>query len=431
MRGYGFRETTTSNKILNTASRFCRFSARPLPQLSHFTAELSDGKNDPFSPFFSSVTSCICTSPRAGTRYTHPANRFFVVVVALSVREQPRIVTVDLHCSCWHEISEQMDRDRTFGCSRPSAVLHGRGNLTETNRGSFPTGTVLQYSCDSGYTLSGESVITCTAPGRCEPENGGYMCHPSPCPRLIEGTVIEYFCDEGYTLKGYRYHTCRNGDWDSAAPIICHLGQGKEERSTLGMPALSIVASTASSVALILLLVVLFVLLQPKLKSFHHSRREQGVCGQAGSMVVEGVQVSLPSYEEAVYGSGGAAAPPPESRVNIVLSEGPQTEPPASELGQSGPEHSLPSTSASASSRSCHAETVLVHQDPSSSSPSPSSSSTTWVSEQRGAAAARRPSSTSSDQRSLLSLTSVEEYGDGMPQTLDQPLTFFPGFNQK
>lgn len=38
----------------------------------------------------------------------------------------------------------------------------------------------------------------------------------------------------------------------------------------LGMPALSsIVASTASSVALILFLVVLFVLLQPKLKSLH------------------------------------------------------------------------------------------------------------------------------------------------------------------
>lgn len=317
------------------------------------------------------------------------------------------------------------------GCSRPSAVLHGRVNLTETNRGSFPVGTVLQYSCDSGYTLSGESVITCTALGRwssitphclkndvcrppSEPENGGYMCHPSPCHSLTEGTVIEYFCDEGYTLKGYRYHTCRNGDWDSAAPIICHLGQGKEERSPLGMPALSIVASTASSVALILLLVVLFVLLQPKLKSIHHSRREQGVCGQAASIVVEGVQVSLPSYEEAVYGSGGAAAPPPESRVNIVLSEGPQTEPPASELSQSRPEHSLPSTSTAA--RSGHAETVLVHQDPSSSSPS-SSSSCTWVSEQRGAAGAgaRRPSSTSSDQHSLLSLTSVEEYGDDIP----------------
>lgn len=150
----------------------------------------------------------------------------------------------------------------------------------------------------------------------------------------------------------------------------------------------------------------------PPFPSLCCCRREQGVCGQAASIVVEGVQVSLPSYEEAVYGSGGAAAPPPESRVNIVLSEGPQTEPPASELSQSRPEHSLPSTSTAA--RSGHAETVLVHQDPSSSSPS-SSSSCTWVSEQRGAAGAgaRRPSSTSSDQHSLLSLTSVEEYGDG------------------
>ncbi|GAA6066606.1 sushi domain-containing protein 6 [Tachysurus ichikawai] len=146
---------------------------------------------------------------------------------------------------------------------------------------------------------------------------------------------------------------------------------------------------------------------------FFCRRRDQGVCGQAPSVVVEGVQVSLPSYEEAVYGSGGTAAPPPQSRVNIVLSEGPQTEPSASEISQSRAEHSLPSTSTPA--RSCHAETVLVHQDPSTSSPS-SSSSSTWVSEQRGAAAAaRRPSSTSSDQHSLLSLTSVEEYGDDIP----------------
>lgn len=46
----------------------------------------------------------------------------------------------------------------------------------------------------------------------------------------------------------------------------------KDSPPAIGVPTLSIVASTASSVALILLLVVLFVLLQPKLKSFHHSR---------------------------------------------------------------------------------------------------------------------------------------------------------------
>lgn len=51
------------------------------------------------------------------------------------------------------------------GCPRPSVVPHGRGNLTETNRGSFSVGTLLQYSCDPGYTLDGYSIITCTVSG--------------------------------------------------------------------------------------------------------------------------------------------------------------------------------------------------------------------------------------------------------------------------
>uniref|UniRef100_A0A4W5K4T4 Sushi domain containing 6 n=1 Tax=Hucho hucho TaxID=62062 RepID=A0A4W5K4T4_9TELE len=151
------------------------------------------------------------------------------------------------------------------------------------------------------------------------------------------------------------------------------------------------------------------------------SRREQGVSGQPASMVVEGVQVALPSYEEAVYGSGGASLPPPpESRVQIVLSEGPQ----GAEGGAEGPssrsqshhhrdtELCLPSSSSSSSRR---AETVLVHQAPSCSS----SSSSSWVTEHGGGACggvaplvtlARRRDSESSDQHSLLSVTSVDDF---------------------
>ncbi|XP_062322906.1 sushi domain-containing protein 6 [Osmerus eperlanus] len=317
------------------------------------------------------------------------------------------------------------------GCSRPAGVQHGDlMNLTEANRGSFPAGTLLTYGCEPGYAPDGPTSITCTSSGawsqlppRCirtnvcmpptEPENGGYRCHPSPCHQLSQKTVIEYFCDEGYALKGdYKFLTCQNGDWDAPMQISCRLSQDKEPRSPLAMPALSIVASTASSVALILLLVVLFVLLQPKLKSFHHSRREQGVSGQPASMVVEGVQVALPSYEEAVYGSGGGASlpPPQESRVQIVLSEGPQ----GAEGGE-GPSRAplkdteicLPSTS------SCHAETVLVHQAP------PSSSSSSWMADHPGGACATplplRRDSESSDQHSLLSVTSVDDFSDDIP----------------
>ncbi|XP_048830443.1 sushi domain-containing protein 6 isoform X2 [Brienomyrus brachyistius] len=318
-------------------------------------------------------------------------------------------------------------------CQKPPSVLHSWVNLTETNRGSFPLGTVLQYGCNQGYAVDGPTVITCMSSGlwspeppSCvrsdvcrppfEPENGGYMCHPSPCHRLTQGTVIEYFCDEDYALKGdYKYLTCQNGEWDSPMQISCHLSQDKGVPSPLGMPTLSIVASTASSVALILLLVVLFVLLQPKLKSFHHSRREQGVSGQPVSIVVEGVQVSLPSYEEAVYGSAGTSVPPPESRVQIVLSEGPQAAGGPAQGDRDGAtaaaqaECDLPSTSTS----SRHSEMVLVHQAPSSSSSSSSGTSSSWPPGQ--ASRPQRQDSDSSDQHSLLSLASVEDCADDIP----------------
>lgn len=141
--------------------------------------------------------------------------------------------------------------------------------------------------------------------------------------------------------------------------------------------------------------------------------------------------MALPSYEEAVYGSGGpcgASGPPPspppppappESRVPIVLSEGL----PQGATGGHGPSRTrhhrdldfcLPSTSSSSSfSSRRHAETVLVHQAPSSSS----SSSTSWAREHPGGACAGplplRRDSESSDQHSLLSVTSTDDFSDG------------------
>ncbi|KAM8832603.1 sushi domain-containing protein 6 isoform 1-T2 [Spinachia spinachia] len=335
------------------------------------------------------------------------------------------------------------------GCARPPGVQHGDLlNQTEANRGSFLPGTLLTYGCESGYTADGTTTIICTSSGawshqppRCirisvcspptEPENGGYRCHPSPCHSLTQKTVIEYFCDEGYALKGdYKFLTCQNGEWDGPMQISCRLTQDKEPSSPLGIPALSIVASTASSVALILLLVVLFVLVQPKLKSFHHNRREQGVSGQSSSIMVEGVQVALPSYEEAVYGSGGPGGDsgpppspppaPPETRVPIVLSEGlPQGATGGQGASRARPSRDLdfclPSTSSSTSSSRRHAETVLVHQTPCSSS----SSSSSWAREHPGGACAGplplRRDSGSSDQHSVLSVTSADDFSDDIP----------------
>ncbi|XP_028915896.1 sushi domain-containing protein 6 isoform X6 [Ornithorhynchus anatinus] len=266
--------------------------------------------------------------------------------------------------------------------------------------------------------------LTSVCPKPPAPENGGYVCHPTPCQYpLTSGSVIEYLCDEGYMLKGdYKYLTCKNGEWDPPMEISCRLSPDTKSHPTIGVPTLSIVASTASSVALILLLVVLFVLLQPKLKSFHHSRRDQGVSGNQVSIMVDGVQVSLPSYEEAVYGHTGNHGPPTDSRIQIVLSEGAGPSGAREMLQQqaldrdrsapgscpAGEEAEAPGQSGLSSEvhGAQRSETAIVHQACASAS---ASAAPSWT-------AARKDASDSenSDIQSLLSLTS-EEYTDDIP----------------
>lgn len=59
-------------------------------------------------------------------------------------------------------------------------------NLTETNRGSFPVGTVLQYSCDPGYLPDGPSILTCTKLGR-------WSSEPPQCIRS-GGEISAFSC---------------------------------------------------------------------------------------------------------------------------------------------------------------------------------------------------------------------------------------------
>ncbi|XP_069773230.1 sushi domain-containing protein 6-like [Narcine bancroftii] len=251
-----------------------------------------------------------------------------------------------------------------------------------------------------------------------QPENGGFTCHPLPCNNFAANTVIEYFCHEGYTLKGdYKYLTCENGVWGPAMEVSCRLNPDKKTGESIGVPTLSIVASTASSVALILLLVVLFVLLQPKLKSFHQSRRDQGVSGNQVSIVVDGVPVTLPSYEEAVYGSSGAAIAPSSSRVQIVLAEGPDAG--AQGLGEAihrpgGVDNCLGSPGESeARASTSRSETVLIHH------PAPSSPVHSHVSPLRLSPSTDSQDSENSDVQSLLSLTSPAGSTDDIPLLKD------------
>ncbi|OXB75283.1 UNVERIFIED_CONTAM: hypothetical protein H355_000835 [Colinus virginianus] len=86
--------------------------------------------------------------------------------------------------------------------------------------------------------------------------HGDYICHPRPCERYNHGTVVEFYCDPGYTLTNdYKYITCQYGEWFPSYQVYC-------------------------------------------IKT-----------GDPDFVVVDGVPVMLPSYDEAVSSSLNALAP--------------------------------------------------------------------------------------------------------------------------
>ncbi|XP_019725730.1 sushi domain-containing protein 4-like isoform X2 [Hippocampus comes] len=414
---------TETNRGLFPVGTVLQYSCDPgyLPDGPNILTCISPGRWSSQPPNCTQSGACLPLSEPENGGYTcHPSPcRLFSHGTVIEFFCHPGFVLMgDYYLTCQDGQWDGPTRIKCVkqGCMRPFIEQHVSSNLTDNNMGAFPVGAVLQYRCDPGYQPDGSTIISCTAlgrwssePPRCirttvcrppyQPQNGGYTCHPYPCGRLSHGTVIEYFCDEGYIMKGeYKYLTCQYGTWDGFMQISCVMEQEHDTSLPLGMSTWSIVSSTASSVALILLLVVLFVLLQPKLKSFH--RRERGVSGHPVSIVVEGIQVTLPSYEEAVSNnSASASAPSNESRVQIVLSEGyPQTTGP--EAGPSQP----------SSLSQLHSEMAAMDPSPPSSFSSPSSGTL------QPAGAAALPHD---DQRGLPLLDSEVDCSDDMPLLKD------------
>uniref|UniRef100_A0A8B9Z5T0 Sushi domain-containing protein n=1 Tax=Buteo japonicus TaxID=224669 RepID=A0A8B9Z5T0_9AVES len=98
-------------------------------------------------------------------------------------------------------------------------------------------GTAVQYTCWDGYSLIGNSSISCTAAGtwsrprpRCEDQISMLQC-PSP-PNIkngqyenmdvkvfIPGVSVKYYCDLGYVLTGKTTVSClTSGTWSLPYP---------------------------------------------------------------------------------------------------------------------------------------------------------------------------------------------------------------------
>ncbi|XP_059838670.1 sushi domain-containing protein 4 isoform X6 [Hypanus sabinus] len=229
------------------------------------------------------------------------------------------------------------------GCLRPRVFPHSYINVSDSLT-TFPVGSVLRYQCFPGYKLSGSELLECTynllwsaGPPSCLdveacplppiPAHGDYLCHPYPCDRYIHGTVLEFYCDPGYSLTtDYKYVTCQHGDWFPASQVFCQtIGQSWADREDTILSTWKVVAFTAISVLLALLLLVFIKAFQIRLKSPCQSNLcfsgEVERSGSRSFVVVEGVPVVLPTYEEAVC---RCTIEQPDTQATALVAQGEQ-----------------------------------------------------------------------------------------------------------
>ncbi|XP_058558148.1 sushi domain-containing protein 4 isoform X1 [Neofelis nebulosa] len=224
------------------------------------------------------------------------------------------------------------------GCLRPLSSSNGYVNITEFQT-SFPVGTVISYHCFPGFKLEGSEYLEClhnliwsSSPPRClalevcplppTVSHGDFVCHPRPCERYNHGTVVEFYCDPGYSLTSdYKYITCQYGEWFPSYQVYCIKSEQTwpSTHETL-LTTWKVVAFTATSVLLVLLLVILARMFQTKFKAHFPVRKVQSLkllargpprssSSDPDFVVVDGVPVMLPSYDEAVSGSLRASGP--------------------------------------------------------------------------------------------------------------------------
>ncbi|XP_053765449.1 sushi domain-containing protein 4 isoform X3 [Panthera pardus] len=224
------------------------------------------------------------------------------------------------------------------GCLRPLSSSNGYVNISEFQT-SFPVGTVISYHCFPGFKLEGSEYLEClhnliwsSSPPRClalevcplppTVSHGDFVCHPRPCERYNHGTVVEFYCDPGYSLTSdYKYITCQYGEWFPSYQVYCIKSEQTwpSTHETL-LTTWKVVAFTATSVLLVLLLVILARMFQTKFKAHFPVRKVQSLkllargpprssSSDPDFVVVDGVPVMLPSYDEAVSGSLRASGP--------------------------------------------------------------------------------------------------------------------------
>ncbi|XP_072248161.1 sushi domain-containing protein 6 [Leuresthes tenuis] len=157
----------------------------------------------------------------------------------------------------------------------------------------------------SSPLLTSGKMSNCTHP--LVPEHGGFRCDPSPCHGFPHRSSIRFFCEPGYHISNrVPISRCRQGKWVPPIPACIRDGPNmkSDDRGGDSMPSM---ATTAVGVSIFLLTTTACLVVKSRLFPCQsHSRRSSDQL----DLMVDGLPVSLPSYEEAVYGSWGQRIPP-------------------------------------------------------------------------------------------------------------------------
>ncbi|KAJ3591078.1 hypothetical protein NHX12_009025 [Muraenolepis orangiensis] len=139
------------------------------------------------------------------------------------------------------------------------------------------------------------------------PEHGGFRCEASPCRGFPQKTTIHFFCEPGFHIPGkVRSARCRHERWVPSIPACVPLKERysmkHEDKSSHATPS---IATTAVGVSIFLLTTTACMVIKSRLYPCHSHRRSSDQV----DLMVDGLPVMLPSYEEAVYGSWGQRLP--------------------------------------------------------------------------------------------------------------------------
>ncbi|XP_056139584.1 sushi domain-containing protein 6 isoform X2 [Lampris incognitus] len=136
------------------------------------------------------------------------------------------------------------------------------------------------------------------------PEHGWFRCDPSPCRGFPLKTSIHFFCEPGFHIPSkVRSSKCWSSGWSIPVPACVPL---KDKRNAShedkGPHSLQSVATTAVGVSIFLLTTTACLVIKSRLFPCHSNSHRSS---DQLDLMVDGVAVSLPTYEEAVYGSWG------------------------------------------------------------------------------------------------------------------------------